>query len=74
MYSAGGKDALIDGLEGSLDFRDGFWQGYFGKDLNVEFSLSEEAKADSLEVRFCKIKIPGYYCHLVLLFLLQLME
>ncbi|MBK7301859.1 MAG: GH92 family glycosyl hydrolase [Saprospiraceae bacterium] len=52
MYSAGGKDALIDGLEGSLDFRDGFWQGYFGKDLNVEFSLSEEAKADSLEVRF----------------------
>ena len=39
QYSAGGDDALIDGLRGSLDFRDGRWQGYRGTDLEVLIDL-----------------------------------
>jgi chitobiase/beta-hexosaminidase-like protein/F5/8 type C domain-containing protein len=39
QYSAGGDDALIDGLRGSLDFRDGRWQGYRGADLTATIDL-----------------------------------
>jgi predicted alpha-1,2-mannosidase len=39
QYSAGGDDALIDGLRGSTDFRDGRWQGYRGTDLGVLIDL-----------------------------------
>ena len=39
QYSAGGDDALIDGLRGSLDFRDGRWQGYRGTDLVILVDL-----------------------------------
>jgi len=39
QYSAGGDDALIDGLRGSLDFRDGRWQGYRGTDLTATIDL-----------------------------------
>jgi len=31
QYTAGGNDALIDGVRGKLDFRTGTWQGYNGK-------------------------------------------
>jgi hypothetical protein len=31
QYTAGGRDALIDGIRGKLDFRTGVWQGYNGK-------------------------------------------
>ncbi|MFM2227724.1 MAG: hypothetical protein RL664_1067 [Bacteroidota bacterium] len=31
QYTAGGNDALIDGIRGKLDFRTGVWQGYNGK-------------------------------------------
>jgi len=46
-YTAGGDQGLSDGLLGSLDFRDGRWQGYFGAhfvgiiDLKNEQSISE---------------------------------
>ena len=39
QYNAGGDDALIDGLRGSLDFRDGRWQGYRGADLTATIDL-----------------------------------
>lgn len=39
QYSAGGDDALIDGLRGSLDFRDGRWQGYRGANLVITIDL-----------------------------------
>jgi len=52
MYAGGGREALMDGLEGSLDFRDGHWQGYFGKDFNIEFSLEENLGIERVEARF----------------------
>ena len=39
QYAAGGDQALIDGLRGSIDFRTGEWQGYEGKDLLATIDL-----------------------------------
>jgi hypothetical protein len=39
QYTAGGKQALVDGLRGSTDFRLGGWQGYLGRDLLAEVDL-----------------------------------
>ena len=35
QYSAGGDDALVDGVRGGTNFRVGSWQGYQGHDLDV---------------------------------------
>jgi len=32
-YTAGGTKGLVDSKLGTLDFRDGAWQGYWGKDM-----------------------------------------
>ncbi len=34
-YTAGGDKGLSDGVLGSLDFRDGHWQGFFGDDAEI---------------------------------------
>jgi predicted alpha-1,2-mannosidase len=39
QYNAGGDDALIDGLRGGQDFRNGRWQGYLGTDLTATVDL-----------------------------------
>lgn len=39
VYSAGGDQAMMDGLSGSRDFRDGLWQGFFGTDVEAEIIL-----------------------------------
>jgi predicted alpha-1,2-mannosidase len=39
QYNAGGDDALIDGLRGGADFRNGRWQGYLGTDLTAVIDL-----------------------------------
>jgi len=41
QYAAGGENALIDGLRGSIDFRTGEWQGYEGKDLLATIDLGK---------------------------------
>ncbi|MBK7810484.1 MAG: GH92 family glycosyl hydrolase [Saprospiraceae bacterium] len=48
VYSAGGDQALMDGLTGSLDFRDGRWQGFFGKDIEAEIILDKTSKLASI--------------------------
>lgn len=40
-YSAGGDRGLVDGRVGSPDFTDGRWQGFFGKDMEIEVDLGE---------------------------------
>jgi hypothetical protein len=44
QYSAGGDNALIDGLRGGPDFRTGEWQGYEGQDLVAMVDLGEVKK------------------------------
>jgi hypothetical protein len=44
MYTAGGKDALIDGITGTSNWKTGEWQSYFAKDFEavIDFKLSRE--------------------------------
>ena len=41
MYTAGGQDALIDGISGNASWKAGEWQSYFGKDFEavIQFKL-----------------------------------
>jgi hypothetical protein len=41
-YPAGGIHALNDGLRGSLDHNDGYWQGFNGKNMDVIIDFGEE--------------------------------
>ncbi len=40
-YPSSGEMALTDGLKGTSKFRDGFWQGFFGDDMEVSMDLEE---------------------------------
>ncbi|MBP9209573.1 MAG: GH92 family glycosyl hydrolase [Saprospiraceae bacterium] len=53
-YAASGPEALIDGLHGGPDFRDGNWQGYQGQDFMAELHFDTLKTAVSGSVRFFK--------------------
>jgi hexosaminidase len=38
-YTGGGDEALVDGLRGTVDFRQGNWQGFLGNNLDVIIDL-----------------------------------
>jgi hexosaminidase len=40
-YTAGGDSGLVDSQTGSLDFRDGNWQGFWGTDAELLLDLGE---------------------------------
>ncbi|MBK9177836.1 MAG: GH92 family glycosyl hydrolase [Flavobacteriales bacterium] len=44
QYSAGGNNALIDGVRGGKDFRTGEWQGYRGQDVVLMIDLGRVQK------------------------------
>ncbi len=52
-YSAGGEHALTDGLLGSENFRDGTWQGWSGRNLDVVVDLGNTHTLRTL----------GLHCH-----------
>jgi len=41
QYSAGGDNALIDGIRGGENFRTGAWQGYYAQDVEFVVDMSE---------------------------------
>jgi hypothetical protein len=41
MYTAGGKDALIDGIVGTTNWKTGEWQSYFAKDFEAIVQFKE---------------------------------
>jgi len=49
-YPAAGQTALIDGLRGSTDHRDGLWQGYLGNDMDVVIDFGKEVPVTSVMV------------------------
>lgn len=51
-YPASGGIALTDGLKGSSDFRDGYWQGFHGNDLEVIIDLGREVPVNSVQMNF----------------------
>jgi len=52
LYTAGGPEALIDGLRGKKDFRLGGWRGYQKTDLDVIVDIGEVKKLRSVSVGF----------------------
>jgi predicted alpha-1,2-mannosidase len=52
QYSAGGDVALIDGLQGTTDFRTGLWQGYEKVDLEAVIDLAETITVKELSTAF----------------------
>ncbi|MCX6304927.1 MAG: family 20 glycosylhydrolase [Bacteroidetes bacterium] len=51
-YPAAGNIALTDGLRGSVNHRDGLWQGYLGNDLDLIIDLGREIPVNSVQANF----------------------
>lgn len=51
-YSAGGELALVNGTLGSINFRDGQWQGFSGKDVELQIDLGSLQDIQSVSSNF----------------------
>jgi len=51
-YPGGSDFALVNGIKGSDNFRDGNWQGFEGDDLIALIDLGEQKNMSSISVRF----------------------
>lgn len=51
-YKAKGDSTIIDGLRGTSNFRDGRWQGYFGKDFNTTIHFDQTKLIDTVVCSF----------------------
>jgi predicted alpha-1,2-mannosidase len=52
QYSAGGNDALIDGIRSTKNYRTGSWQGYHDRDLIATVNLGSEKEISTVKVNF----------------------
>lgn len=52
LYTAGGPEALLDGIKGTENWRKGDWQGYQGTDFEAIIDLKEPTKVSSVTVGF----------------------
>lgn len=52
QYTAGGDDALIDGIRGDINWRKGYWQGYQGQDFECVIDLGTEQRVGSFSAGF----------------------
>lgn len=50
MYTAGGKDALIDGIVGNANWKTGDWQSYYNKDFVAVIDLQKVRPVQYLAV------------------------
>lgn len=51
-YSAGGENALIDGIRGSKEYRSGTWQGYNNQDVVATLDLGEVKNINAIATSF----------------------
>ena len=51
-YPSEGKSSLTNGELGSLDFKDGLWQGFSGSDINVIIDLDSIIKVNNISMNF----------------------
>ena len=51
-YTAGGDSALVNGKLGSLNFRDGNWQGFFGNNAQMILDLGKDTPINSVASNF----------------------
>ena len=47
-YDGGGNNAIVNGIRGGLNFRDGHWQGYFGTDFEALITFDSIQRIDSV--------------------------
>ncbi|WP_296382120.1 GH92 family glycosyl hydrolase [Winogradskyella sp.] len=52
QYSAGGNDALIDGIRSTKNYRTGSWQGYHNTDIIATVDLGSQKSISSVKVNF----------------------
>ncbi|KGO81123.1 alpha-mannosidase [Flavobacterium beibuense F44-8] len=52
MYHAGGPEGLIDGIEGTTNWRKGDWQGYQNQDFEAVIDLQKEMPVNTIEAGF----------------------
>jgi hexosaminidase len=51
-YKASGDQGLVDGLRGSINHRDGYWQGFQGNDMDVIIDLGKPQPVRSVSITF----------------------
>jgi len=51
-YSGGGDDALLNGVTGSDNYKDGNWQGFYGCDADIELDFGTAEIVNSLTINF----------------------
>lgn len=51
-YTAGGDYGLVDGLLGSLNFRDGAWQGFWGEDAQLQIAFDSPRDIELVRIHF----------------------
>ena len=51
-YSGGSEDALLNGVIGSLNYKDGNWQGFYGDDCDIELDFGKKEKLNSIKINF----------------------
>jgi predicted alpha-1,2-mannosidase len=54
QYSAGGNDALIDGIRSTKNYRTGSWQGYQDTDMVATVNLGSAKKVSSVTINFLR--------------------
>lgn len=57
-YSAGGDNALVDGITGSFSYTDGCWQGFSLNDMDVTIDLDSVQKVESVSATFMQLLGP----------------
>lgn len=51
-YTGGGNEALLDGMRGSSNHREGNWQGFLGNDMEVVIDLGKVQPVRSVNITF----------------------
>ena len=51
-YSGGSEDALLNGAVGSMDYKDGNWQGFYGTDCDIELDFGKKENLNSIKINF----------------------
>jgi hexosaminidase len=52
FYKASGKKGLVDGKIGSINYRDGNWQGFSGDDINCIIDLGTQTAVSEISANF----------------------
>ncbi|WP_411894259.1 GH92 family glycosyl hydrolase [Winogradskyella sp. A2] len=54
QYSAGGNDALIDGIRSTKNYRTGSWQGYWNTDVIATVDLGSQKTIENVSINFLR--------------------